>query len=131
MGSNLEFLPYQISHFALGQSHTCVVTKSNFLKCWGDVKENVNITSDITSQQGVLKIVSGQGYSCILFKSGKLKCWGYNYDGRFGTSLVDNFSRTYSNAGYALFKDRIVDVSIDTNTCVLTDKNEALTTKIK
>lgn len=125
MGNNLPFLPEKVSHFALGIFHTCIVTKTNNLKCWGNLKENLDISAEITRQGGVFKLVAGDQYSCLLFNSGKLKCWGFNYLGRFGTGEGMGGKIPYSSANYWFSNRKIVDVSTYKNTCVLTVKNEA------
>lgn len=124
MGSHLDFLPFKVSHFALGFYHTCIITKTNNLECWGSLKESLNISDEVSSNGGVLKLVAGYGYSCVLFQSGNLKCWGFESRGRLGTENSSD-KVSYSEAKYAMFPGRIIDVAAYFNTCVLTDVNDA------
>lgn len=84
-----------------GTIHTCALTTSGGVKCWGrmllgplSVQERAlgtGMARDIkTAEQvedlatGVIAISSGTLHTCALTTSGGVKCWGYNREGQLG-----------------------------------------------
>ena len=77
-----------------GDSHTCVLTESGKVKCWGDNYSGQLGDSSLTDSstpvdvflQGdeVAAIDAGKNYNCLLTNSGRVKCWGDNYAGQIG-----------------------------------------------
>jgi alpha-tubulin suppressor-like RCC1 family protein len=64
-----------------GEYHTCAITSSGGVKCWGDGN---NLPADIAGlTSGATSITSGDDYTCIVLNSG-VKCWGENGDGQLG-----------------------------------------------
>jgi alpha-tubulin suppressor-like RCC1 family protein len=82
------------SSIAAGHSHTCAVTGSGGVKCWGNNEHgelgNATFSSslvpvDVTGlRTGVRSVVAGWGHTCALTTSGGVKCWGYNQNGELG-----------------------------------------------
>src|SRR5262245_23946729 len=83
-----------ISAISVGQYHSCALTSTGGVKCWGDntygqIGDGTTVTrsapvdvSGLTS--GVVAISAGQYHTCALTNAGGVKCWGYNSLGSVG-----------------------------------------------
>ena len=89
------------SHFStqpqivVGGSHTCVLSRSGYVKCWGsnqtsqlgsgneDSKEH-STPVDVTDLRFVKRLSAGGSHTCALMGNGKVKCWGANFSGALG-----------------------------------------------
>lgn len=78
---------------SVGTDHTCAVTTSGGVKCWGGHGPDVGapiFTSHFTPVDvlglsgGVTAIALGNQSSCALTSAGGVKCWGYNNKGQIG-----------------------------------------------
>lgn len=91
-----------VSQVSVGDSHSCALTTSGGVKCWGynargAVGDGSNSSRsrpvDVTGlTSGVKQISSGYLHACAVTMSGAAKCWGNNEFGQLG-----NGSTTHSS----------------------------------
>ena len=88
------------SSVSAGYSHTCGLTSSGGVKCWGENSygqlgngnnTNSNVPVNVSGlSSGVSAISAGGGHTCALLTSGGVKCWGYNEFGQLGNGNNTN-----------------------------------------
>jgi len=88
-----------VSAITTGWFHTCALTASGGVKCWGDnwygklgdgtTEERGTPVDVIGLTSGVSAITAGWGHTCALTASGGVKCWGFNDDGELGDGTTD------------------------------------------
>jgi alpha-tubulin suppressor-like RCC1 family protein len=80
---------------AAGASHTCALTSSHGVKCWGrndsgqlgngTTSSAGTVPSDVYGLSSGVKAISASGeHTCALTNSGSVKCWGWNPNGQMG-----------------------------------------------
>ena len=83
-----------------GDRHTCALTLSGAVRCWGDGASgalgygNVKRIGDDESPaaagvvqlgERAVQVEAGNGFTCALLESGTVRCWGEGDSGRLGT----------------------------------------------
>jgi uncharacterized repeat protein (TIGR02059 family) len=120
-----------VSAIALGWNHSCALTTTGGVKCWGynplgelgdgstiqrttpvDVRTS---SSSSTELSGVSAIALGSQSSCALTTDGGVKCWGANNYGQLGDGTQSNRStpldvRTSSSSSTALSGVTAIDI---------------------
>lgn len=107
-GSTTERLtPVEVSGLGSGviaisthDSHTCALTITGSVKCWGfnrngrlgdGTTTNRPVPVDVTGLgSGVIAVSAAGGQTCALTSAGGVKCWGYNGNGQLGDGSTND-----------------------------------------
>ncbi|HET8940608.1 MAG TPA: hypothetical protein VFN13_01290 [Rudaea sp.] len=88
-----------VQSIAAGEFHSCAVTASGAVKCWG-ANSTGQIGNGGTLEQatavnvsglasGMSSVSAGAAHSCALSSGGAVKCWGRNDSGQLGDASFD------------------------------------------
>lgn len=88
---------------ASGAWHTCALTSTNGVLCWGRNEDGQTGSGSISTKiatptqvngltSGVAMISSGGFYTCAQMMGGAVNCWGDNYWGYFGNGTTSDSS---------------------------------------
>ncbi len=98
IGSPVSFtataLVRTVTQIEAGQRHSCALTESGGVQCWGR-NEYGQLGDGTTSSRnqpvdvlgltsGIAQISAGAGHTCALTVTGGVKCWGLNNSGQLG-----------------------------------------------
>ena len=111
-----------------GLNHTCALTETNRVKCWGNneygqlgdgTTDNRLTPVDVVGMtEEVTAISAGDYHTCMLTSAGGVKCWGYNYAGQLGDATNTDRSTPVDVMGLA---SGVEEVSAGSgHTCVIT-----------
>eukprot|EP01083_Nonionella_stella_P073291 198083_1 len=133
MGDNLQevdlgsnFIPM---HIVAGSFHTCALSTSGAVKCWGrnnhgqlgygdtdkrgdepDEMGDKLLDVELGSNFTPIDIVAGSFHTCSLSASGAVKCWGRNNHGQLGYGDTDKRGDEPDEMG-----DKLLDVELGSN----------------
>ena len=117
-----------VTGVAGGEAHTCAVTDTGAVQCWGrnnfgQLGNGLNSDSgapvSVTGLSGtVAEIATGKQHSCVLTTRGGVQCWGNNSSGQLGTGNTANSNVPVTVLG---MESGMMAISAgNTHTCALT-----------
>ena len=127
-----------IAQISLGGSHTCALTSTGGVKCWGygtvgslGKDHPVDMVAESGSPftlSGIVQIDTGNYHTCGLTTTSELRCWGSGGDGQLGNNatadrfdpvaVVSDTSGTHFHAGlwrreYHCYDDNTCEIDPD------------------
>lgn len=106
-----------VSQIAAGAAHTCAITTSSGLKCWGSTLDGrlgrgpwpalpgentaASPVQVLGLESGVKQVSAGWVHTCAVTTTGKALCWGGNYSGQLGNGITGNQLSPVGVAGLA------------------------------
>jgi alpha-tubulin suppressor-like RCC1 family protein len=124
----VQGLTQPIAAITAGRAHTCALTTTGTVSCWGGngsgqlgdgTTQSRNLPTPIPGLSGVTQIAAGFDHTCARQSNGALRCWGGNFFGQLGDGST---TPRPSPTAVATLGSGVV--AIDTgygHTCALTD----------
>lgn len=81
-------IPGRVVDLALGSEHTCALTDSGEVYCWGRNYAEASAPFEpelVDLGKPAVSIEAGSEHTCAILESGKVRCWGSNTWGQLGT----------------------------------------------
>ena len=116
---------------AAGTYHSCLLTDTGGVKCWGDndygelgdgTYTDRSSPVDVTGlASGVTALAPGREFTCALTSGGAVMCWGHNRYGNLGDGTIGTYSSRSTPgivAGLASGSEAVV--AGDRHTCAVT-----------
>ena len=134
--TSVKNIPTAINVIAIaaGDAHTCELTDTGGVKCWGDNGygqlgdgANTNRSMPVAVRDlssGVMAIEVGGGHTCALTNAGTVLCWGNNNHGQLGDDTLTDRSTPVAVNGPSSGVTAIT-VGGD-HTCALTSTGDVL-----
>ena len=129
---------FRATQITAGASHTCALTTSGSVKCWGAGTDgqlgNNNTTNQTTpvdvvatggsgTLTGITQIATGTNHTCALTTSGGVKCWGFGSYGQLGNNNTTDRTTpddVVGTGGSGTLTDVAQITAGTTHTCALT-----------
>jgi alpha-tubulin suppressor-like RCC1 family protein len=126
-----------IASIAAGELHTCAVSTTGAVYCWGynysgQLANNSYTDSHVPVQvegvggtgllSGIASIAAGGAHTCALSTTGAVYCWGYNFYGQLGNNSTtgSNVPVQVEGVGGSGLLSGIASISAgDDHTCAL------------
>lgn len=113
----------RVTAISAGEGHTCALTTSDGVKCWGVLSSNSSTTTYVPVDiggldDGVTAISAGGGATCALTLAGGVKCWGQNGDGQLGNGTTTDSTTAVDVIGLS---SGVIGIGVGReHTCALT-----------
>ncbi|MCE1174657.1 MAG: putative Ig domain-containing protein, partial [Propionibacteriales bacterium] len=84
-------------------SHTCAITNTGVVKCWGangygqlgtSIATSIADAITVAGLTDAVNVTAGGSHSCALTSTGSALCWGVNNYGQLGVGTTSNYSAT-------------------------------------
>jgi alpha-tubulin suppressor-like RCC1 family protein len=119
---------------AAGGSHTCALTASSRIECWGFNSQGQLGDGTITERHtpvhvsgltsGVIAVAAGDSHTCALTSAGGAKCWGGNGSGELGDNKACTGPCT-TPVNVSRLTSGVVAVTAGGHSCALTSAGGA------
>src|SRR5205807_2708853 len=100
-----------VAAIAAGYNHTCALTTSGGVKCWGyngdgevgdgTTTERLTPVNVSGLASGVAAVSAGDSHTCAMTTTNALECWGQNGDGEVGDGTTTDSSSPVGVVGFS------------------------------